>query len=95
MSSKHAWTQELILLTLRTNDQTTALLGSLVDSLNDINQFLFILQNPIELVIVSGPEIAHHVFVAVEEKEGHWVLTLVSSLLLIETCFEGGGGSYV
>ena len=62
---------------LGTHDQTSALLGSSVDGLDDINQLLLVLQNPVQLVVVSGSEITHHVFVAEEEHDGHGVVELV------------------
>jgi hypothetical protein len=60
--------------TLWTNDQTTALLRTTIDCLDDINQLLLILQNPVELVVVTGTEIAHHVLVAEEEHEGDGIV---------------------
>jgi len=62
---------------LRTHDQTSTLLGSSVDGLDDINQLLLVFQNPVQLVVVSGSEITHHVFVAEEEHDGHWIVELV------------------
>jgi hypothetical protein len=60
--------------------QTTTLFRALVDSLDDVNQLLLVLQNPIQLVVVTSPEIAHHVFVAKEEHDGHRVVELVHLL---------------
>ena len=45
--------------TLWTDDQTAALLRTAVDGLDDIDQLLFVLQDPVELVVVACPEIAH------------------------------------
>jgi hypothetical protein len=61
-------------LTLRTDHQTATLLRTTVDGLDDINQLLLILQNPVQLVVVASTKIAHHVFVAEEEHEGDWVV---------------------
>lgn len=62
---------------LWTHDQTSAFLGSSVDGLDDIDQLLLVLQHPVQLVVVSGSEIAHHVFVAEEEHDGHGIVQLV------------------
>ena len=59
------------------NHQTTSLLRTLVDGFNDVDELLFVLQYPVHLVVVSGAEIAHHVFVAEEEHDGHRVVELV------------------
>lgn len=59
------------------DDQTTALLGSFVHRLQDIDELLLVLQHPVELVIVSRSEIAHHVFIAEEEHDGHGVVEFV------------------
>lgn len=64
-------------LTLGTDDQTTALLRTLVDGFDDVDQFLFVLQDPIQLVIVTRSEIAHHVFIAVEEHDRHRIVEFV------------------
>jgi hypothetical protein len=62
---------------LGTHNQTSTLLGSSVDGLDDINQLLLILQDPVQLVVVSCSEITHHVFVAEEEHDGHGIVELV------------------
>ena len=41
---------------------------------------MLILQHPIELVIVTGSEIAHHVLITEEEHESDWVVELVHLL---------------
>lgn len=82
--------------TFWTDDQTSPFLGSAVNRFNDINQFLLILQHPIQLVVVSRPKIAHlyedqqavdvqkqgayHVLVAEEEHECHGIIELVHLL---------------
>ncbi len=66
--------------TLRTDHQTSPLLCTTIDSLNDINQLLLILQYPVELIVVSRPEIAHHVLVAEEEHERHWIVQFIHLL---------------
>jgi hypothetical protein len=64
-------------LTLWTDDQTTALLRALVDGFDDVDQLLLVFQHPIQLVIVTRSEIAHHVFIAVEEHDRHRIVELV------------------
>jgi hypothetical protein len=65
---------------LRADDKTTTLFRSLVDGLNDINQLLLVFQHPVEFVVVTRSEIAHHVFVAEEEHDGHRVVEFVHLL---------------
>lgn len=65
---------------LRADHQTTTLLGALVDGLDDIDQLLLVLQHPVQFVIVTRSEIAHHMFVAEEEHDGHWVVEFVHLL---------------
>ena len=55
---------------LGTDDQTTTLLGTSVNSLDNIDELLFIFEDPVEFIIVSGAEIAHHVFISEEEHDG-------------------------
>ena len=51
---------------LGTNHQTASLLRAAVDRLDDIDQFLFVFQYPFDLVVVTGAEINHHVFISEE-----------------------------
>lgn len=64
-------------LTLGADNQTTALLRALVNGFNDVDQLLLVLQHPIQLVIVTRSEIAHHVFVPVKEHDRHRIVELV------------------
>lgn len=64
-------------LTLGTDDQTAALLRATVDGLDNVDELLFVLEHPVELVVVAGAEIAHHVLVAEEEHDGDGVVQLV------------------
>ena len=57
--------------------QTPPLLRPFVNRLNNINQLLLILQNPIELIIITRPEIAHHVLVPEKEHQSDGVVELV------------------
>lgn len=65
---------------LRADHQTSALLRSPVNRLDNVNEFLLILQHPVELVVVTGAEIAHHVLVAEEEEDGAGVVQLVHGI---------------
>jgi hypothetical protein len=67
-------------LTLWANHQTATFLRATVDSLDDINQLLLILQHPVQLVVVASTKIAHHMFVAEEEHEGDWVVKFIPNL---------------
>jgi hypothetical protein len=78
----------------RTNNQTTTLLSASIDGLDDIDQLLLVLQNPVQLVVVTSAEIAHHVFVAEEEHQGDWVVDFVHLLEvrnLVEIAHIDGG----
>lgn len=63
--------------TFRADNETPPLLGAPIDSLEDIDQFLLVLQHPVKLVVVSGAKITHHVLVAEEEHDRHRVVELV------------------
>lgn len=63
--------------TFGADHQTTALLGALVYRLNDVDQLLLVLQHPVQLVVVSCAEIAHHMLVAVEEHDRHPVVKFI------------------
>lgn len=58
----------------RANHQSSSLLGSAVDGLHDVYELLLIFQHPIEFVVISGPKIAHHVFVSEEKHDCHGVV---------------------
>jgi len=62
---------------LWTNDKTSTLLSTTIDSFNDIDQLLLILQDPVELIVVSRTEIAHHVLVSEEEHECNRIVEFV------------------
>jgi hypothetical protein len=49
------------------HNQTTTFLGSTVDGLDDVNQLLFVFQEPVEFVVVTRAKITHHVLIAEEE----------------------------
>lgn len=63
---------------LRADHQTASLLCAAVDRLDDVDQFLFVFEDPFDLVIVASAEIDHHVFVSEEAVQ----LALVSNCLL-------------
>ena len=62
---------------LGAHDKTASLLGSSVDSLKDVDELLLVLQHPLDLVVVTGTQIDHHVLVAEEEHERARVVQLV------------------
>jgi len=62
---------------LGADNQTSALLRTAIDRLNNVNQFLFVLQHPVEFVVVTSAEITHHVFVPEEEHDCHGIVKLV------------------
>ena len=63
--------------TFGADHQTTALLGALVYRLDDVDQFLLVLEHPVQLVVVSRAKIAHHMLIAVEEHNSHPIVELV------------------
>ncbi len=64
----------MLQLTLRADHQTSTLLCATIDSLDDVDQLLLVLQDPVQLIIVSSTEIAHHMFIAEEEHKGDWIV---------------------
>lgn len=62
---------------LRADHQTSALLGAAEHGLEDVDELLLVIKNPVQLVIVTGSEIAHDVLVAEEEHDGARVVQLV------------------
>lgn len=62
--------------TLRTDDQTTALLGTTIDGFDDVDQFLFVFQDPVQLIVITGSEITHDVLVTEEEHDGTRIIKL-------------------
>lgn len=69
-------------LTLGTDNKTTTLLGPTVDGLDDIDQLLLVFQNPVQLIVVTGAEITHHVFVTEEEHDCNRVVKLCAGVSL-------------
>lgn len=61
---------------LGTDDETTSLLGASVDRLDDVDELLLVLQDPVQFVVVAGTEIAHDVFVAEEEHDSARIVQL-------------------
>lgn len=59
-----------------TDDQTTAFLGALVDSLGNVDELLLVFENPVDLVVVSGSAVDHDVLVAEEEHDGAGIVQL-------------------
>lgn len=61
---------------LRADHQPPPLLSPAIDGLQDIDKLLLIFEDPVQFVVVPGSKIAHHVLVAPEEHQGHWVVEL-------------------
>ena len=62
------------------NNETSAFLCAFVDCLDDVDEFLLVLEDPVEFVVVAGAEVTHHVFVAKEEHESDRVVEFVHLL---------------
>ena len=58
-------------------DQTAALLAAAVDNLDDVDEVLLVFNDKVDLVVVAGAEVDHHVFVAPEEHHGASVVEFV------------------
>lgn len=71
------FTPKITVPTLRTNDQTTALLRAFVDSLDNIDQLLLVLQHPVQLVVITRSKITHHMLIAIEEHDRHRIVELI------------------
>lgn len=65
---------------LWTNHQTPPLLRPTIDRLHDVDQLLLILEHPVQFVVISRPEITHHMLVAEEEHQRHAVVEFVHLL---------------
>lgn len=57
--------------------ETAALLGTTIDGLDDVDELLLILENEVELIVVTGSQIHHDQLVAEEEHDGHRVVQLI------------------
>ncbi len=73
---------------LGAHDETTALLGTAVNGLDDVDEFLFVLEHEIELVVVAGSQIHHDQFVAEEEHDGHGIVQLIPSRSNVSKLFS-------
>jgi len=62
---------------LRRHDQTSALLGTSIDDLDDVYQILLVVYVEVQLVIISRAKITHHMLVAPEEHDGTHIVELV------------------
>ena len=58
-------------------DQTATLPRSIIYDLEDINHFVRVVEQPVDLVVVTGLEVTHHVLVAIEEHDSHTIVQLV------------------
>lgn len=57
--------------------QPSPFLRTLVYGFDYVDEFLLVFQHPIQLVVVSCTEVAHHVFVAEEEHQGDRIVEFV------------------
>ena len=55
---------------------------------DNVNIFLLVVHRPIDLVVVPGPQVNHHVLVSEEEHDSHWVVQLVHSIEVWDLCHE-------
>lgn len=62
---------------LRADNQPSTFSRALIDRLNDINQLLFILQDPVQFIIIPRTKITHHMFIPEEEHDGDGVVQLI------------------
>lgn len=62
------------------NHQTPSFLCAFVNRFNNVDEFLFVLQDPVEFVVVTRAKITHHMLVAEEKHERHRVVKLVHLL---------------
>lgn len=59
---------------LGTDDKTTSLLGAAVDGFDNIDELLFVLQHPVQFIVVASAKITHYVLVAEKEHDSAWVV---------------------
>lgn len=78
-------------IVLGTDDETATLFGSSIDGLDDIDELLFIFEDPVEFVVVSRAEIAHHVFISEEEHDGARVVEFCEGESKLVWVREGEG----
>ena len=71
---------------LWSDHQTAAFPGAPVNSLHDVDELLLVLQGPVDLVVVSCPEIDHDVLVPEEEHHRRRVVQLVHGVEIRDLC---------
>ena len=59
------------------NDETAALASAAINSLDDVDELLLILESPVDLVVVAGAQIDHDVLVPEEEHNRRRIVQLV------------------
>jgi hypothetical protein len=65
---------------LRTDHQTPPFLRPSIYRLQNIHQLALILQHPIQLIVISGTKITHHMLIAEEEHDRHGIVEFVHGL---------------
>jgi methyl coenzyme M reductase subunit C len=71
---------------LWSNHQTTAFPGAPVYGLHNVDELLLVLQGPVDLVVVSSPEINHDVLVPEEEHHCRRVVQLIHGVEIRDLC---------
>jgi len=64
----------------RADYQSPALFSSTIDGLYNVNEFLLVLQHPIQLVVVPSSKIAHHMLVPKEKHNRYRVVQFIHLL---------------
>lgn len=67
--------------------KTSAFPGATIDRLHDVNHFLFVLQRPVDLVVVAGAQIYHYVLVPEEEHYRTGIVQLVHFIEVGHLCY--------
>ena len=61
----------------RRNNQSSTLAGSAINCFNNVDKFLFVVNCPVDFVVVSSAQINHYVFVPIEKHHSAWIIQLV------------------
>lgn len=76
--------------TLGTDDKTPSLFGAAIDGLDDVDELLFVLKDPVELVVVSRAEITHDVLISEEEHDGTRIVEFCVRCQHLSSALERG-----
>ncbi len=64
-------------IVLGRNHKTSSLPCSSINSLHNVNEFLLVLESPVDLVVIPSTQIDHDVLVPEEEHDGAGVVKLI------------------